>query len=341
MHATIKDVAKKAGVSIATVSFVLNNTPGRTISEKVKKRVLAAARDLDYSARASAVGLAGRKTRNVAIVFYTDAATVSNAFHSYVVQGAIKETIARDYNILFSFVPEYKSLPDLPKVVREKNAEGVLFLHLISPKMIKDLQGRGIKVVLIDPEPKVPNVDTIQFDARRGGTMAVEHLLLLGHKHIGMLVGSLERPSVADRVAGFEAAFKQYGVPYDRKKQLFVAAQFSYAGAYEKGKEVLRKHKSLTAFVCGNDEMAAGALRAAHESGRRVPEDLSIVGFDDILMSNHTDPPLTTIRVKKEELGQAGMARLISLVEGDDSSSRTEVMSVELVVRESTARAPS
>ncbi len=341
MHATIKDVAKKAGVSIATVSFVLNNTPDRTISEKVKKRVIAAARELDYSPRASAVGLAGRKTRNVAIVFYTDAATVSNAFHSYVVQGAIKETIARDYNILFSFVPEYKSLPDLPKVVREKNAEGVLFLHLINPKMIKDLQSRGIKVVLIDPEPKMANVDTIQFDARRGSAMAVEHLLLLGHKHIGMLVGFLDRPSVAERAAGFEGAFKQYGVPFDKKKQFFIAPELSYAGAYEKAKEVLRKHKSLTALVCGNDEMAAGVLRAAHEVGRRVPEDLSIVGFDDILMANHTDPPLTTIRVKKEELGQAGMARLIALVEGDVSGARTDVLPVELVVRESTGRAPS
>ncbi len=340
VHVTIKDVAQRAGVSIATVSFVLNNTPERTISDKVRKRVFAAAKELNYSPRASAVGLAGRRTHNVAIVFYTDVATVSNAFHAFVVQGAIKETIARDYNLLFAFVGDYQSQQDLPKVVREKNAEGVMFLHLVSPKMVSDLEGRGIKVVLIDPEPQIPGIDTIQFDARRGGAMAVEHLLLLGHKHIAALVGSLQRPSVAERGAGFEAAFKQYGVPYDRRKQYFVAAELSYGASYEKTKEVLRAHKTITALFCANDEMAAGALRAARELGRRVPQDLSVVGFDDVVMASHTDPPLTTISVKKEELGRVGMNRLISLIEGSESEPKNLLLSVELIQRESSGRAP-
>ncbi len=341
-HVTIKDVAKRAGVSIATVSFVLNNTPDRTISEKVRKRVVAAATELNYSPRASAVGLAGRRTRNVAVVFYTDVATVSNAFHAFVVQGVIKETIARDYNLLFAFVGEYNGQRDLPKVVRERNAEGVLFLHLVDPEMVADLQGRGIKVALIDPEPQIAGIDTVQFDARRGGAMAVEHLLLLGHKHIAALVASLQRPSVAERGAGFEAAFKQYGVPYDPRKQYFVAPELTYRASYEKAKEVLCAHRTITALFCANDEMAAGALRAARELGRRVPQDLSVVGFDDVRMASHTDPPLTTISVRKEELGRVGMGRLITLIEGGEAEAETKtvVLPVELVHRESSGRAP-
>jgi DNA-binding LacI/PurR family transcriptional regulator len=147
-RATIKDVAKKAGVSIATVSFVLNKHPNEVISDKVKKRVWAAARQLDYHPSAAAAGLARKRTRNVSIIFYLDESPISNHFYSFVIQGAVKEAMEREYHLLFSYMDSpYKGPADLPKVIQERNAEGVLFMRQIHPKLVKDIQQRGLPVV--------------------------------------------------------------------------------------------------------------------------------------------------------------------------------------------------
>ncbi len=342
--ATIKDVAKRAGVSIATVSFVLNKRPGQSISEAVSKRVVAAAAALHYSPRASAVGLAGHRTGNVGIVFHEDPVALSNLFHSHVVEGAVKETIERDYNLLFSYVDgPYRGPQNLPRIIQQRNLDGLVLLHLVSPKMIAELRERKIPVVAIDNEPAVKQLDTIQFDGRGGSHMAADYLFSLGHERIVYLYGALERPSIKERFHGFKDALTHHGLAFDAEKHTHQAA-FSYAGGYQGGLELLKKHKRVTGICVANDEMAAGALRAAREAGRRVPQDLSVIGFDDITMSQHTSPPLTTIRVDKEGLGRRAIARLIELIETKAESKGKkvpehlrEVLPVELVIRESTA----
>jgi LacI family transcriptional regulator len=343
--ATIKDVAKRAGVSITTVSFVLNKRPGQSISEPVSKRVIAAAQALQYSPRASAVGLAGHRTRNVGIVFHEDPIAISNLFHSHVVEGAVKETIERDYNLLFSYVEGlYRGPQNLPRIIQQRNLDGLVLLHLVSPKMIAELRERKIPVVAIDNEPAVKQLDTIQFDGRGGSSLAAEHLLSLGHERLAYLYGAIERPSIRDRFNGFKDALAGRGIAFDAEKHTH-QAEFSYRGGYQGGLELLKKHKRVTGICVANDEMAAGTLRAARELGRRVPHDLSVVGFDDITMSQHTSPPLTTVRVDKEGLGRQAIKRLIELIEAkaDAKSKRSpdhkrEVLPVELVIRESTAR---
>jgi LacI family transcriptional regulator len=346
LHTTIKDVAKRAGVSIATVSFVMNEHPNQTISGKVRERVFAAARHLDYHPRASAVGLAGRRTRNVGMVFYRDTAAVSNQFHSHVIKGALLEATQRNYNMLFCFQEAtYKGPSDLPKIIREKNTEGVFFVHRISPPMIRDIQARGIAVIALDAEPAMRKLETIDFDARRGGVLAAEHLIELGHRNIGVVVGALEQPSIQSRVQGFRDGCQRRGVAWG-EQNLFVCDGLHYLPAYERTKEALQGNKNVTALFCVNDLMAAGALRAAHEVGLRVPRDLSVIGFDDIEMGNYLDPPLTTIHVDKVGLGKRGIARLVEIVETQDTETGgaaptafgKETMPVDLVVRESTAR---
>jgi LacI family transcriptional regulator len=341
--ATIKDVAKRAGVSIATVSFVLNKRPGQSISEAVSKRVVAAAAALHYSPRASAVGLAGTRTRNVGIVFHEDPVALSNLFHSHVVEGAVKETIERDYNLLFSYVEgPYRGVQNLPRIIQQRNLDGLVLLHLVSPKMIAELRERKIPVVAIDNEPAVKQLDSVQFDGRGGSGLAVDHLVSLGHERIVYLYGALERPSIRERYHGFKEALGRHGIEFDAAKHTHEAA-FSYAGGYQGGLELLRKHKRVTGVCVANDEMAAGMLRAAHEAGRRVPQDLSVVGFDDITMSQHTSPPLTTVRVDKQGLGRRAIIRLLELIEAKPESGKKppeyqrEVLPVELIIRDSTA----
>ena len=337
-RATIKDVAQKAGVSIATVSFVLNKHPNEVISPKVRKKVVAAARALEYHPSATAAGLARKRTRNISVIFYRDEVTVSNQFYSFVVQGAIIEAMQRDYHLLFAYVPDaYKGPSDLPKVIQERNTEGVLFIQRISPKLVRDIQKRGLPVVTVDHFPAMKKVDSLQIDNRAGGVLAAEHLIGLGHTQLGFVQAGPDRPSIAERGEGFKETIKARGLSFSERSHVLLCDDLKFDASYRRVVAAFKRRRRITALFCANDEMAAGALRAAHELGLRVPEDLSVMGFDNITMSNYTDPALTTVGVEKEQLGRRAIARLIELVEGSGGGIRRETVPVKLVVRRSTA----
>lgn len=338
---TIRNVAEAAGVSIATVSFVLNDRPGQMISEPVRKKVLSAAKNLNYAPSAAAATLARKQTTNVAIIFYRNDHLITNPFYSYVVQGAVKQAAASGYNILFSFMhDEYRGHADLPKVIREKNAEGVLFMQSVSPQLIEELQARHVAVVAVDCEPRLDQLDTLYVDNRGGAALACRHLIEQGHRHIAMLTAPPGVPSLDDRRQGFLAEMTAGGLPTDEAQVIAAAARFDFAAGYEKALRLYQERPEVTGLFCANDEMAAGALRAAHESGRRVPQDLSVIGFDDILMSQYVDPPLTTIGFDKEGMGRRAMLRLLELVSKNDAEVIHEVLDVGLIERGSSGKAP-
>lgn len=338
-RSTIRDVAERAKVSTATVSFVLNNNPKEVISEKVRKRVLEVARELNYHASAAASGLKRKSTRNVGVIFYRHDDAIANPFYSFVVQGAVKEGLERNYNLLFAFIEStYTGFADLPKVIREKNVEGVLFMRHTYPKMIRDIQSLQIPIVAIDNFPRIKNIDTMQIDNRRGGQLAAEHLLELGHQRLAYIGPKDAPPSVEERLLGFRRGLEKHDRKWKATQNQIFCKAFTFEAAHEAALSALARNEHLTAIFCANDEMAAGVLRAARESGRALPEELSVVGFDDITMSNYTDPPLTTIGVVKEHMGRRAMSRLIDLVEGSERKVKTELAPVTLVLRASTAR---
>jgi DNA-binding LacI/PurR family transcriptional regulator len=334
---TIRDVASKAGVSIATVSFVLNRTPGQVISEKVKRKVQRVAGELGYHPRAAAAGLARRKTNNVAFIFHQAENTISNQFYSFVIEGAIRESVARGYNALFSYVgSDYRGREDIPKVILERNADGVLVFQKIQPKLLAEIQARGVPVVAIDHYPRMRDAHWVDIDNRTGGALAAEHLLDLGHRRLAVLASG-KRPSISERVDGFAAACQKRGLVFSSKSQRIEAKDLSFGAAYAAALEALKRRQRPTALFCANDEMAAGVLRAAHALGLNVPDDLSVVGFDDVAMSSYTDPPLTTVAVDKEGLGRRALACVVELVENGEGSPRREMIGVTLVERSSTA----
>jgi len=336
-HPTIKDVAKQAGVSITTVSFVINNRADVVISEEVKKRVQRIAQELDYHPSALAAGLAGRRTRNLGVVFYPEDKIISNQFYSFVIEGIVKETIEKGFNLYFSYLASsHDGYQSLPKIIREKNVDGVILIGRNDPVMVEEIKNRRIPVVAIDNYPELTDVDTIRMNNIQGGLLATSHLLELGHRHIGHLT-LRGRPSLEGRQDGWKKAHAQAGMDFN-PDYLFECETFNLDGGYEKAKEVLKKHKKLTALFCANDEVAAGALRAARELGRRVPEDLSIVGFDNVAISLCVDPPLTTVNVPKEEMGKSAVHRLFELIENKESLPKNEEVSLDLVIRKSTAK---
>jgi DNA-binding LacI/PurR family transcriptional regulator len=256
-----------------------------------------------------------------------------------VVQGAVKEAVERNYNLLFSYVDAaYEGFEDLPKMVRENNADGVLFMRRAQPSMVRDITDFRIPVVLVDTFPRVGGVDAFQIDNLRGGSIAAEHLMSLGHAEIAMLLPRETAPSIEQRLQGFRLALEKKGRRFSRAEHTIETDDLTYYAGHAAISKAFRRTTAVTALFCANDEMAAGALRAAHEAGFRVPRDLSVIGFDDITLSSLIEPPLTTIGVDKEQMGRRAMARLIELVEGRDDRPKVELANVELVVRGSTAK---
>jgi LacI family transcriptional regulator len=338
---TIRNVAEAAGVSIATVSFVLNDRPGQVISAPVRKKVLAAAQRLNYAPSAAAATLARKQTTNVAIIFYRNDHLITNPFYSFVVQGAIKQAAASGFNILFSFMhDEYKGIADLPKLIREKNAEGVLFMQSVSPKLISELHERQVATVAVDCHPYLDEVDSVYVDNHGGARLACEHLIEKGHRNIVMLTAPSDVPSLEDRRGGFLQAMEAAQLEHEEETVIVEAKEFNFLAGYEEALLIFKNRPEVTGIFCANDEMASGVLRAAHKSGRNIPQDLSVVGFDDIMMSYYIDPPLTTIGFDKEDMGRRAMARLLALVGKQDDDVVHEVLGVELVERASTGPAP-
>lgn len=339
-RSTIRDVAQRAGVSTATVSFVLNNNPNEVISEKVKQRVLEAAAALSYHPSATAAGLKRKHTHNVGLIFYKEDDAIANQFYSFVIQGAVKEAVERDYNLLFSFVgSSYTGFNDLPKVIRERNVEGVLFIRHTLPKMVRDLESFGLPIVAIDNLPRIKTIDSLQIDNRLGAGLAASHLVELGHERLAFIGPAEPPPSIEERADGFTERAVSFGAP---KPQRIQTPAFTFESARVTALKLFTtKGKTLpTAIFCANDVTAAGVLRSAREAGLSVPRDLSVVGFDDISMASYIDPPLTTISVVKEHLGRRAMGLLIERIQGAKTKPQAELAPVSLVVRNTSAKAP-
>src|ERR1700690_1840547 len=320
---TIRDVAKKAGVSIATVSYVMNDSTQEVISDEAKQRVWTAVRALNYHRAAAAVSLATQRTRNIGVFLYPGHSDVTNPFYSFVIQGIIREAMGHDYNLFFSYVEsKYRDSRDLPKTIREANVAGVLFVGRIEPRILCDIQDSGIAVVAIDHHPRIENVASVQIDNRGGGELAARHLAALGHQQLAFIGLVPEIASAVQRSEGFLQGLEQEGIVRATQKEAIRCDALTFDEGRGRARELLARTKRVTGIFCANDDVAAGVLRAVRESGRSVPMDVSVVGFDDIIMANYTDPPLTTIGVGKEQMGKLATARLVDLVEGRRSDTR-------------------
>ncbi len=339
-HATIKDVAKRVGVSITTVSFVLNNRPGVAISPEVRKKVFEAARALDYHPSAMAAGLAGKRTRNIGVVFGSGEHTFINPFYSFAMEGIARTIAGKPFNLMFAYLEgAYQGPPSLPKFVREKNTDGVILVGRVEPRMVSDLLDKRIPVVLLDNYPHIEGVNTVHIDNKRGGALAAEHLTRLGHRNLAMLTagGKDKRPSIREREEGFVLGLEDAGLR-PTNYSIVDCENLSFTAAYEHSVEMIKKARKPLAVFTVNDEMAAGVIRAAIEAGRSVPGDLSVMGFDNIIMSNYTLIPLTTISVAKEHMGRVAAERIIEMVESKDKLVKCELAPVELIVRASTGK---
>jgi len=333
---TIKEVAKSAKVSVATVSKVLNNRP--QVSQETRTRVLKTIKKLGYFPNITARKLITKKTENIGFIISREVRDgMSNPFYSRVLYGVESELRHHGgYNLLFSVIPdEVKSENDFPKKIRENNVDGLLLISKMDDNFILKMREKEIPLVLVDYFITGGNLNCVISDNFWGTYRAVEYLISLGHKRIGLLSGPQNHPTIKERISGYKQALEDNKIT---SSCLSEEGNLRFSGGYQAMSRLMNHHPLPSAIFAVNDETAIGAMRAIKEKGLKIPEDISVVGFDDIEQSSHTDPPLTTVRVYKEDMGRAAVKKLLEIIERKEEISEKVVIPTKLVIRKSSRK---
>jgi LacI family transcriptional regulator len=331
---TIKDIARECGVSANTVSSVLNNKPGE-VSQATRLRVLETMRRLNYRPNAAARRMVGKRTYTVGIADRFTASSEIDPYKAQVLAPLIHEARRSRWDILYyAGHPSEGDAGGYPAFLDGRSDGLICFSGDIAQDEVQAILGTGLPVVFIG-ETHSGGGAVIDVDNEMGACLAVSHLTSLGHRRIAMMEGKGIAGNL-DRVAGYRRALAQAGLPFDDRWLCPVTAW--EGAAYARGLEILSlpPRERPTAIFCFNDSLALGLLRAAHDRGLRVPEDLSVVGFDDIIPAAYATPPLTTVWQPLALVGAKAVAMLIGIVEGQLPASAREIVQPQLVIRAST-----
>jgi LacI family transcriptional regulator len=327
----MRDVAEHAGVSVTTVSHVINNT--RPVSDALRQRVEAVMLDLGYQPNTLARSLRRGETHTIGVIVPDN----SNPFFAEVARGIEDTSFDHGYSVILC-----NSDRDLHKerlyinVLIEKQVDGILFVAAgMSADNIQPLLDRALPLVVVDRQIPALAVDTVLAANQHGGWLATQHLLELGHHRIGCIVGPEDIASSVERVSGYHQALSAHNLPVD--EQLVIRGDFRYESGYAAGGRLLSLDDPPTAIFACNDLMAVGAMTKALEIGLSVPGDLSVIGFDDIRPAVYANPPITTIKQPKYEMGVASTALLLSRMRDSNRTPQQQVLETSLVIRQSTA----
>jgi len=340
-RSTIADVAAEAGVSISTVSLVMNEKVG--VGPTTRERVLNVAERLGYVPTHAARRLVLGRTGNVGFVVREDHFTRGEPFYTRVFLGTEFEARFHNLYVLLTTIPRvYSRDADTPRFLRERNVDGVLVAGKVDPAFIDQVKEQGIPVVLIDYEAE--SCPAVMIDNLGGARAAVEHLIGRDHGCIAFLGAEMDHPSLASRLEGYRLALASAGLRASPDLIITADAQTpTFKTGVELAGRLLDHCPMPSAVFCVNDALALGVLERARLRGIRVPEELAVAGFDDVPEAAGAFPPLTTVRVFKEQLGELALRALGDLIESGGDETRTYPRSnhavnvtTELVIREST-----
>jgi DNA-binding LacI/PurR family transcriptional regulator len=332
---TSQDVAELAGVSRTTVSFVLNDTPGVKISEETRQRVLEAARQLNYYPASAARSLASGRTNFIGLVVCQSPTNIfADAFLPEVIHGLGEVAQERGFRILLESVEDVTRPEAYIALVREKYIDGLIVSGPRSDDaQLPQLAQEGFPIVLLGQLNRV-NFNFVDVDNVGAARMATEHLIALGHQHIGLITNApLQYTASRDRLRGYRLALEAHDLSYD--DNLVRYGNFREESGYEAMTQLLELADRPTATFVACDLVAFGAMEAIKEHGLTIPEDIALVGFDDVRLAHYVDPPLTTVRLPAYEQGRQAADLLIRLVSDEDVKETQILLKTELVIRES------
>jgi LacI family transcriptional regulator len=327
---TIKDVARLAGVSTMTVSRVINGS-GYT-SQEARERVERAVVELGYVPNSVARHLRSKRTRQLALVM----SDITNPFFTTIARAAEDVAAANDFALMFCNTDESEA-EELAyvRMLIQRRVEGVLLVPASdSLKSLRLFQSHDVPVVIIDRRVAPGHVDQVRSDSLAGAYELVRHLTALGHRRIAALTGRRTISTSVDRIAGYEKALREAGIEVDPR--LIRCEGYGVDAGYRMAREVLAIRPRPTAFFAGNNFVAFGAIRALAEVGLAVPDDVSLVAFDDLPDEWLIDPFLTVVDQRAKAMGRAAAELLIErLSAAGPSKPRSIVLPVDLVIRRS------
>ncbi len=334
MNPTIKDVAKKAGVSVATVSLVVHKN--KRISEETKRKVNRAIKELNYHPSRSARGLVTKHSSNVGFILTSDHFVRTEPFYTQIFLGTEFEAHNHDFYVLLTTVERnYKSGNELPRFVLERNVDAIILAGKVPMDLIDDLNKYSVPLVFVDYYPLKGDYPTVLIDNTKGGMLATEHLIKNGHSNIGFIGGDMKHPSINDRFLGYKSALENAGINFNKKSVSINWKEPNRSSGYQAAKSISMKAKNLTAIFACNDAMAIGALHFFKDKGLHIPDDISIIGFDDVEADMLIDPPMTTVRVPKIEMGLEAMRLTVNAIKEGAKSIKKILIPVQLIERAS------
>jgi LacI family transcriptional regulator len=335
MRATIKDIAKLTGLSITTVSLVLNNKGARFPGE-TRDMVFDAARDLNYHPNQLAVGLLTKQTHTLGLII----PDITNVFFSELAKGLEDRSRQDRYNIILcNSNDEYLVEKQCINTLSDRGVDGIVMAMSAESYGAKNeecltlLRSLDIPVVLVDSFNEADDFSALAIDNAEGSRLAVGYLLELGHRRIACISGPMGIKTNQDRLEGYTETLRKAGLESD--PSLVFEGDFRYQSGYAAVPRLLEGRPS--AIFCHNDMMAYGAYKALKDRRLRVPEDISLMGFDDIFFSRYLDVPLSTVAQPVYEMGRQTADQLLSEIRGKQQQKRQMLFKPRLVIRESTA----
>ena len=327
---TISEIAELAKVSKTTVSRVINKKPD--VSPKTREKIEEIIRQYDFSPNAFASAILKKRSDTIAIIIpYDETYILFNPYYSDMIRGVSSEIKKYGYYLMLI----YSNTTDYLAAIRQKRVDGIIMLspgasHL---EIIEQILQHGIPFVLSSRVYGIDGVHSIVTDDYGGACCAVEHLVSLGHTKIGFINGPEILASSMERLLGYKRVLEKAGIPFD--ENIVVNGDTSIESGYNITKQYL-KVPGLSAIFTGSDLMAIGAISAINEAGKSVPDDISLVGFDDMQFSSYLNPPLTTVRQHAFQKGSLAAGMLVSIIKDEDVEQQIK-MPVELIIRKSTS----
>jgi DNA-binding LacI/PurR family transcriptional regulator len=333
-HMDIRTIARAANVSIATVSRTINHVA--TVNPRIAKRVWEVINELDYFPNTQARALVSGRSRLLGLIV----SEITNPFFPELIQGFEDIAVEHGYEILVSstnYDPERMS--HCIRRMLERKVEGVAVMTFgIEEPLLEQLAKRKVPLVFIDVGPKRPGISVLKVDYHHGIRQGVQHLAALGHREIAFISGPARLHSAQSRLNAFSISLKECGITPN--PAWIVEGDHTMEGGVAAMGRLLSEDakKTPTAVMCSNDMTAIGVLHKLYRAGLRVPDDLSVIGFDDIHIAEVTIPPLTTIQMSRFDLARAAVTALRAHVEQTESSApqREYNIQTDLIVREST-----
>lgn len=332
---TMRDVANRVGVSLQTVSAVINDKPG--ISDETRARVLEAIRLLGYRPYSIARSLRTRQTRTLALIV----SDIANP--SFATMASAAENYAHQFGyslIVYNTHDDIQRESSYVRTIAQRWIDGVLFVSAEdSMPNLAAFQAAGIPTVAIDRIPEHYTGPSVTLDNVRAGQLAAEHLSDLGHTQLSTITGPLRLRLVRERRDGFRETLQGRGIPLD--EGAVVEGDWTCETGFQAMSRILNSRPQTTAVFCANDRMAIGAMCAIRGAGLHVPQDISVLGLDDIEVAAFQIPSLTTLRQSFVELGTRAVELLLEIIEARQQELDRMVVSPVLVERDSTGQAPA